>query len=155
MRKTTIPFIVFSLFYTGLPGQDTVFHQVFSTGDAFVKKDGYHLVYLFRNTAGIVDTVNFYKFGAYYDTRINDIYVKGNRFICTYNQPDMIGYFIYEYQDNKWEPYMGGPLRFYGNSTEKFDAVIRNKKTIKLIIGEKSIKYSIDYINKLLTRQDK
>ena len=50
---------------------------------------------------------------------------------------------------------MGGPLRFYGNSTEKFDAVIRNKKTIKLIMDEKTIKYHIDYTNKLLTRQDK
>ena len=95
MRKITIPFFAFSLFGTGSPGQDTAFQQVFPTGKALVIENGYHLVYLYHRNNGNVDTVTTDKYGTYYNTKVNDLYVKGNRFICTYNQPDMIGYFIY------------------------------------------------------------
>jgi len=144
------------LFYSNISSaQDTVFHKTENTYESLVIQSGYDHIYLLKHDRKI-DTVWVWKYGAYMKIHIFDIVYSRNYHISLNSTGYDIGYSIYEYQMDKWQPLMGGILAFLTDSRNKIDVSILDGDKFRLLEedGRETI-LKINFANKTLEPYDK
>lgn len=156
MKSILCLYIFFLIFSCAVTAQerDTVFHKRSSDKyEATVLKKGYHHLYTVKYR-GYADSVWRWDFGAYMDVRILDIVVEDDKYMSINSTADDLGYAIYEYKGGKWQPLMGGILRFFNNSSDKIEALIIGKDKIQVKEKEKITIYKLDFVRKTIEVYD-